>query len=193
MPLRLAVLFLVGAPVFCVLDGFHTFSGTTEYTDPWLLRMAWWTPVLFGSVVAGGGAIYAIGHLRMRGPSELPSWPALGAALSCFGALYFATGFWKAESPIKLAAVMLGAALMWAIADRSWQGAVLCIVSAVGGCAVEITLVSLGAFRYLEPDVLGVPWWLPGLYVAAGPAVGQLGRRVLSFEDYSSAHMTLKR
>ena len=36
------------------------------------------------------------------------------------------------------------------------------------------------AFRYVHGSMLGVALWLPGLYLAATPAVGQLARRVLS-------------
>ena len=52
MQRQVAVLFLFGAVAISFLDGLHTHSGTTEYPNVWILQMAWWTPLLFGSVVA---------------------------------------------------------------------------------------------------------------------------------------------
>lgn len=180
MVARLVLLFIAGALLFSVFDGFHTHSGTTAYPHPVLLGMAWWTPFLFGSAVAGGGAIYALGYRRLNGPPRVASWSRLALCFTGFGLLYFATGFWAAASLLKLAAVLAGASVLWLLTDRSWQGGVLCLVSAVGGTTVEMTLVGVDAFRYLEPDVLGVPFWLPALYIAAGPAIGQLARRALA-------------
>src|SRR5712671_140330 len=48
----------LGATVGPVLDGFHTWSGTTWYTSPGWLRTVWWCPLLFG------GAALAIGLSR---------------------------------------------------------------------------------------------------------------------------------
>lgn len=174
------LLFIFGALLFSVFDGFHTHSGTTAYPDPVLLGMAWWTPLLFGSAVAGGGSIYVLGYRRLDGPARTASWPVIAMCMTGFGLLYFATGFWHAPSLLKLVAVLAGAFVLWLLTDRSWQGGVLCLVSAAGGTLVEMTLIAIGAFRYLEPDVLGVPFWLPALYVAAGPATGQLARRALT-------------
>jgi hypothetical protein len=176
---RLAVLFVVGGVVLSIFDGFHTFSNTTAYTNPVVWRMAWWTPLLFGAAVAGGGGIYAVGYRRLGGPARHASTPRLALAFVLFAGLYAASGFWGAQSTTKLAALALGAFVAWLITDRSWQGVALALVSAAGGAAVESTLIALGTFRYLAPDVLGIPVWLPGLYLASGPVVGQIVRRVL--------------
>src|SRR5882762_467680 len=40
-------LLLIGATIGPVLDGFHTFTGTTWYPNPQFLRAVWWVPPLF--------------------------------------------------------------------------------------------------------------------------------------------------
>lgn len=43
-------------------------------------------------------------------------------------------------------------------------------------------LVAAGAFSYLHPDFIGVPYWLPCIYACASLAVGDMGRYLfLSF------------
>jgi hypothetical protein len=68
--------------------------------------------------------------------------------------------------------------LVWLLLDRTWQGVVLAILTAIVGTLVEITLVRLGAFWYLPPKdaLFGVGSWLPWLYFSASVAVGNLGR-----------------
>jgi hypothetical protein len=43
-----------------------------------------------------------------------------------------------------------------------------------------MTLVAAGAFSYLQPDILGVPYWLPFMYACASLAVGDLGRSLIN-------------
>ena len=52
-------------------------------------------------------------------------------------------------------------------------------LTAVAGPAVEITLINwLHLYAYTHPAVLGVPTWIPWVYFAGAPAVGNLGRKV---------------
>ncbi len=48
------------------------------------------------------------------------------------------------------------------------------LVAAVAGPAVEATIHALGAFDYTEPDVLGLPVWLPALWAWGGLAIRRL-------------------
>jgi hypothetical protein len=178
--MRVGLLFVAGAVLLSFFDGFHTHSGTIEYPHPLILRMAWWTPLLFGATAAGGGWVYARAYERLGGDRRTAPWPLLAGAFCGFGSLYFATGFWAAPDAVKLAALAAGAIVLWLLVDRSWQGALLAVPTVVGGCAVEIALVHASAFRYVDGRLLGVAAWLPGLYLAAAPAVGQLARRVLA-------------
>src|SRR2546421_11741687 len=41
-----------------------------------------------------------------------------------------------------------------------------------------MVLVAAGAFSYLHPDFIGVPYWLPCIYACASLAVGDMGRHL---------------
>jgi len=182
---RVAGLFFFGALALTFCDGFHTHGGATRYPTPIFLMMAWWAPLLFGSSAAFGGLAYALGY-RALGGRRAPAAGPIAVALALFVAAYFATGFLPASNMIKASVALVAAIVGWGISDRTWQGAALALATAIVGPCVEITLVHLGAFAHLQPDLLGVPIWLPALYLASGPAVGQLARLVLGFEASSS-------
>ena len=177
--MRFALLFGFGAVTISFFDGFHTHSHTTVYPHAWILEMAWWTPLLFGSVVAFGGIAYAIAHRRLGGNPKIHSIATLATAFVLFGILYFASGYLPASNASKLVVMLAGAAGLWTWLDRSPAGIALAIVNAIGGCSTEVTLVHFDAFRHLQPDLLGIPIWLPGLYLAAAPVIGHVARRVL--------------
>ena len=177
---RFAALFLIGAVLLPIFDGFHTHSGTTQYGDVWLLRMAWWVPLLFGSTVAFGGLAYAYAYRRLGGREGLASWRAIATGFTIFGMLYFASGFLPVSNAAKLLFILAGAAVVWRIVDGTRQGILLAILNAIVGCTVEMILTRASAFRHLHADAAGIPLWLPALYIAAGPAVGQLARKVLA-------------
>src|SRR6266480_1443560 len=74
----------------------------------------------------------------------------------------------------------------WLLTGRGWQNLLLSLVTAITGTLVEMTLVAAGAFSYLQPAMLGVPYWLPFMYACASLAVGDLGRSLM----YRSARGT---
>jgi len=65
---------------------------------------------------------------------------------------------------------------MWWALDRTWQGVVAALATALGGCATEVALSHAGLFHYTHPDVLGLAQWLPWNYVAAAVGLGNVGR-----------------
>jgi hypothetical protein len=68
---------------------------------------------------------------------------------------------------------------LWALYDRTVQGFGMAALTAVCGPVVEMVLINnFGLYHYTHPVVLGVPTWIPWVYFAGGPAVGNLGRRV---------------
>ena len=69
---------------------------------------------------------------------------------------------------------------MWYVSDKTWQGFVLAILTAIVGTGFEMVLTTTGHFYYTQPHILGVPVWLPLLYICASIAVGNLGRKLLS-------------
>jgi hypothetical protein len=173
-----AILFGVGAVMLTVFDMFHTHSGTTAYEHPIVMKAAWWTPLLFGTSLSLGGLVYVKGHRAMRGPRELPSNAALAAALVIYAGLYCASGYAPLSNEGKLALLLVGFAAMWWLLDRSWQGVAMAAVTAVGGCTTEFILTHANAFHHLQPDFLGLPVWLPGIYLVSGAVLGQLSRKV---------------
>lgn len=54
----------------------------------------------------------------------------------------------------------------------------LTCVAAFFGPVSEVLLSRAGVFRHLHPDFLGIPVWLPALYLASGPSFGQFARKV---------------
>jgi hypothetical protein len=185
--MRVALLFLFGAITLSFFDGFHTHSHTTSYPAPVVLQMAWWVPLLFGSVVAFGGYGYALLHRALGGSREIPSAARLASAFAVFGALYFASGYLPVSNVLKLVVLSIGAALLWWFLDRSGVGIVLMLVNGLGGALAEMTLVHVGAFAHLQPDILGIPIWLPGLYFAAAPVIGHIARYVLLSERWATS------
>ncbi|MGH2482092.1 MAG: hypothetical protein ACRDHW_20775, partial [Ktedonobacteraceae bacterium] len=67
----------------------------------------------------------------------------------------------------------------WVVTGRGWQNLLLSIVTAITVTLVEMTLVAAGAFSYLHPDLIGVPYWLPFLYACASLAIGNVGRSLI--------------
>jgi hypothetical protein len=94
---RLLALFLFGSVAISIFDGFDTHSGTTAYAAPVFWQMAWWTPILFGSVVAGGGQAYARAWDALGGPHGVAGWWRIGCAFAVFGTLYYASGYLPAS------------------------------------------------------------------------------------------------
>ena len=179
MTRSLLLLLLFGATVGTLLDAMHTFGGATEYLHPFVLRTAWWVPLLFTGAYGFGGFLYAVGHKKLGGPAEVPSWARVCFGVAVFSALYAITAFLPASNVVKLALLLAGAIALWFYLDRSRQGIVLALFAAVSGPVTEFVLWKLGMFRHLKPDFFGVPMWLPALYLASGPSFGQFARRVM--------------
>jgi len=174
----LALLLLFGATVGTLLDAMHTFGGMTAYARPFVLQTAWWVPLLFASAYGFGGFLYAIAFEKLRsGPVR--SWSELAIGVVTFAALYAISAFAPLANPGKTIVLLAGAIALWTWLDRTLVGVFLAAVAAVAGPLTEIYLSRIGAFRHLHPDFLGIPLWLPPLYLASGPSFGQFARRLL--------------
>lgn len=177
---RAWILFAFGATGGVLLDALHTFSATTLYTPPYLMRTAWWVPLLFTSAYGFGGLLYDRGWKSMRAPEALAPARDVALAMVLFAALYAASGFLPFSNAIKTVILLVGAAGLWIFTDRTWQGVLLSLSAAFGGPLAEVLLSRAGVFRHQHPDLLGIPIWLPALYLATGPSFGQFARRVLN-------------
>lgn len=156
----------------------HTFGGATEYTHPFVLRTAWWVPFLFASAYGFGGFLYAVAYEKLRGTAPVRSWRVLSLGVVAFAALYAISAFAPMSNLAKTVALLVGAIALFAWLDRTLVGALLTGAAAICGPLTEIYLSRIGAFRHLRPDFLGIPLWLPALYLASGPSFGQFARRV---------------
>jgi hypothetical protein len=177
-----AGLALLGATVGSALDAIHTHTGTTSYPEPWIFRMAFWTPPLFaGAAVAMGTGrpLWArfFGEPSGAAPADRR---AVAGSLAVFITAYALSGLVPGPWFVRAALLAALAVFSWWRWDRTVRGVVLAVTAGVCGCFVEITLVGAGAFSYVTPDVLGVPAWLPLLYAAGSVALGCVGARLAS-------------
>jgi len=175
----LLLLSLFGATIGILLDALHTWSGTTEYTHPLVLRTAWWAPLLFANAYGVGGMIFALGYRRLGGPPAVRTRSELALGLVAFALLYATSAYLPAPNIVKLVVLLAGAAALWWRLDRTRVGAALACVAAVAGPTTEIILTHFGLFRHLQADVAGIPIWLPALYLASGPSFGQIARAAI--------------
>src|SRR5262245_22248938 len=176
-----ALLALLGATLGVALDAMHVLSGTTRYTSPtwsptWVV--AWWTFPLFASAaVALGLAPCAIERALGRAIPPVTG-RQVGIALALFVVAYLTSCVVHgAIGALVIAAIGAGA---WWIADRRPIGIVHALVAAIGGPAVEITLVRAGLFLHSGTELAGVPIWLPCLYLCASFGIAPLARRTLA-------------
>lgn len=158
----------VGATLGVLLDAIHSHFGATSYTNPLVAKTAFWVVPLFAGA-------YLMGLLRPlfhRGPR--PSGRTVALAMGLFIAAYWLTVAplpWAARSAILLGIFAVG----FALCDRTRVGLGIAVTAALVGPAVEAALVRAGAFVHHEALWLGVPGWLPFLYMTAAVGLGSLG------------------
>lgn len=184
----LALSFIVGAIAGTTGDYVHVITRTDGYPlsgpFPFLpflsVKMPVWVPFLFGTAVM----VMATTHKLVSAfyTPRLASSPVVSSSAPfLFVVLYAATGFFHAGTgggeDIWLAIVTI---LLWWYMDRTVMGASLAILNAIGGTLFEIMLVGIGAFFYYpeHANMLGVPSWLPWLYMAASVCVSLFVRLI---------------
>src|SRR5437588_2870568 len=173
-------LFLLGATLGTALDSLHVHSGVERYPMPVLFGLAWWVPLLFGA------AAVAIGYSHPMVDSLLHNERPSHRLSSSFGELTwlllaYLISASALESIVKAGLLFLIYLNFWLLMGGGWQNLLLSLVTAITGTLIEMILVASGAFSYLHPDILGVPYWLPFIYACASLAVGDLGRSFMSF------------
>lgn len=171
---RVGACFLVGAVVGTLLDAIHAYGGVLSYPDPVLGREAAFVPLEFGLI--GAGVALALPLLERAARRPPPAWSATEriGELLLFACLYAATAIvepggapWLALGLLALAGVRL--------AMRPVSGDWLYVLlAAVLGPLGEVSLLAAGVFDYEDPDVAGIPYWLPGLWANGGFLVRRL-------------------
>lgn len=175
-PMSWVVLFIFGAIFGAFCDGFHTHSGTEVYPHPWLFMMAWWVPLLFGSATVAIAASHLAFDERTRHRPRFVAGGEVISGVALFAVLYFVSGFMKTDLLPKLIVMGVFALAHWQILEGTISGLKLAFATALVGCLVEIILIKLGLFYYTAPDFLGLPLWLPFLYVTASVTTANMAR-----------------
>lgn len=164
------VLMVIGTTLGTALDGLHSHFGAVSYTRPLVARTAWWVPLLYCGA-------YALGAARPWLAPHEPPLPPWKAALG-MGLFITAYALTVAPWPLEVRAILLALlfALGWGVCDRTGVGLLIAGLAAVGGPAVEITLMHAGLFAHHEVNFLGIPVWLPLLYLTAAVGLSNLAR-----------------
>jgi hypothetical protein len=180
--LPILYLFLLGATLGTALDAFHVYSGVERYPVPTFLGVAWWVPLLFGAAAVAIGCSHVGADLLLRQrrrPVRLV-W-SLGEGM--WVVLTYVVSASELDSWAKVGLLGVIYINFWVMAGRSWQNLVLSVMTAITGTLVEMVLVATGAFSYVHPDMLGVPYWLPCIYLCASLAVGDVGRALFLYQQ----------
>lgn len=164
-------LFLIGAVTGTLLDGLFTWKEIAYYPNPFLFQTAWWVPFLFG----GGVLLMGWSHAKLHPIGGgcpfrfVVSLVFLGLACASAALLHL--------PPLTKAVLLfLLYLLSWRIADQTKKSLWLALLTAIGGCAIESFLGSFGLYHYTQADIVGIPLWLPLLYLHVSAAAGNLGR-----------------
>ncbi len=154
-----------GAVLATTGDHLHVVYGVLFYPHPVLLQQAWWVLPLFVGATWGMLAGSEDVRTRLAGAKVATS---LGEALLAAGAFFVAYAFTAvaAELPTFVLVVLVATWLLRIRALPRWVVA-FGLVSAVCGVGSEAALSYAGGFAYVNPDFLGVPRWLPALYLHA--------------------------
>jgi hypothetical protein len=168
-------LFVLGATVGTWLDAFHVYSKVERYAMPEFLGVAWWVPLLFG------GAAVAIGYSHAKvdpllGQRRVPRLLQMCIIQLLWVVLVYVISATSIDTLAKVGLMTIVYVNFWFVAGKGWQNVALSLATAITGTLVEMVLVAAGAFTYLHPDFMGVPYWLPCIYACASLAVGDMGR-----------------
>ena len=173
MPWVVAVLF--GGALCFVGDHLHVTHGVLSYSHPVLWNQAWWVPLLF-MVATAAALVSARGLRRAFGGRPFGTHPMIADALG-FGTAYAFTAYAHTLPDVVLwvlvlawLARVLGGVPAWLV--------VYSLGAALAGPAVEAGVSRLGVFHYTHPDFLGVPKWLPALYLHVGFLAANLEQRL---------------
>ncbi len=171
-----------GAMICTVCDHLHVATGVLAYPHVAFWGEAWWVPLLFGAAsVAIVASASGTRRLFSAPALPVPSVRRVAAGGVAFVTAYAFTAFGH-ELPNVVAAVLAGFWLARALQAPAWLVA-YSIATAVGGSAFEATWSALGFFRYLVPDLAGIPRWLPCIYLHVAFLTADLERLLRAGDD----------
>jgi hypothetical protein len=172
-PRELLILFTAGAAGGLIGDAGNVDSAATRYLDhsvPFIWRSPIWFPILVGTATVSVGLVRVrLGSLRSGSPRI-----AVAAGASVM-AIYAITSLVGNDGTAAVALVTtLGVLCVCAFADR--PGLICGLIAVAVGPLIEIAIVKLDLSEYTASNdgLLGVGFWLPGLYLAFGVAAARI-------------------
>ena len=178
------------------LDSYHSAFRVLKYHseisvavgDSVLLRTAAFVPPLFGLAGAIIGGLYLVLDqvLETQPTKRRPRWPDIWYGISFFTFVYWLSGLLAGGYLYDLSTIhsimALSCVASWAIFDGSKTGIIVTVMTAIGGPAIELFLINkLHLYTYLQADWFGIASWIPWVYGAGAPAVGNLSRGFSSY------------
>lgn len=164
-PGRILALFVAGGIGLALCDQIHVQAGVLDYETGGFFGQAWWVPLQFGVgalAIVAGAAPFARGRTK-------PGAAAFLTGTLWFVAAYAASGLFDAHPYALAAAFVVTWALRVALARQPASLVAYSLLLAAAGTGAEAILSAAGTFAYANPDLLGVPIWLPGLYLHGAP------------------------
>ena len=168
MPLLLGSYYVVLGALFLVLDSLA--QGKTDKGIPALSGLQ--------QFLSKDSNIAATNGIR-----EKLSWPLLALNIGVVALLlYLSAVLYQNDVPyVAIAAVLASCGVLnWQAFDRTRQGLLLSLLSAVAAPLSELVIINvLGLWQYPHPDIFGaggVPSWVACCYFFYTPAVGNLAR-----------------
>jgi Protein of unknown function (DUF2878) len=162
------------------LDQFHVQSELLSYPDPAWWDQAAWVPLNFAVLLTGLVAVtIPLGRAAAARGLPAPADGRLVADFAWFAGAYGLSGLVAPDAP---AALAIGYVVAWVARIALREDRALLypfgVALAVAGCVVEAIEIELGWFSYAEPDVIGVPLWLAGIYLHGAPLALDVARRL---------------
>jgi hypothetical protein len=171
-PGRVLALFIAGGIGLALCDQIHVQSGVLDYETGGFFGQAWWVPLQFGVAAL---AIVAGATPFARGRAE-PGATAFLTGTLWFVAAYAASGLFDSHPYTLAVAFVVAWAARVALARQPGSLVAFSLLLAAAGTGAEAILSAAGTFAYANPDLLGVPIWLPGLYLHGAPLALALSR-----------------
>ncbi len=166
-----AIIALLGAALATICDLNHVTTGTLSYPTPWLFGQPWWTFPGFAVAFAGMALLYAglvrwlpasIERVYCAGPGSAGE---LLDSMLLFAFVYLISGFGN-DNPDVLTWLFGGTFLLrLALARERVFMTIIAVLLALGGTLAEAALGAGGLVAYGNTELIGVPLWLPGLYL----------------------------